>query len=142
MLKGRRLARSISDLAWGMFIRQLKYKCKWRGRSLRVISRWFPSSKMCSECGEINERLTLADREWTCPCGARHDRDHNAAKNILKVGRDTPDYKPVATAAVATTPAKKRASGDAGSRSTQAASQTLARGTEAGTASRVVGEAS
>lgn len=94
MLKNRRLARSIADLGWGKFIAILKYKCLWRGRSLRIISRWFPSSKMCSRCGEVNETLTLKDREWTCPCGAHHDRDINAAINIKNVGRDTPEYKP------------------------------------------------
>lgn len=74
---------------------QLKYKSIWAGRSLRLIDQWSPSSKMCSECGLVNESLTLDVREWSCECGKHHDRDVNAARNILKIGRDTPEYKPV-----------------------------------------------
>ncbi len=54
-----------------------------------------PMLKMCGDCGLINENLTLKDREWTCECGTGHDRDVNAAKNILKIGLDTPEFKPV-----------------------------------------------
>lgn len=96
MVRNRHLSKSISDTGWGMFVAQLKYKSLWAGRSLRLIDQWAPSTKMCSECGFINEELTLADREWDCEsCGKDHDRDINAALNILKIGRDTPEYKPV-----------------------------------------------
>lgn len=86
MLKNRRLARSISEVNWGEFLRQLEYKSAWAGRSFVKIERFFPSSKACSNCGWINQSLELKDREWTCQCGATHDRDENAAKNILTQG--------------------------------------------------------
>lgn len=74
----------MSDAAFGEFKRQMQYKLDWEGGKLVLIDRWFPSSKLCSACGCINDGLTLADREWTCPdCGTYHDRDHNAARNIL-----------------------------------------------------------
>jgi putative transposase len=82
MVKNRRLSRSISDAGWRELRRQLEYKCKWYGINLRVIGRFEPSSKTCSCCGHINTGLTLADRNWTCVCGATHDRDVNAAINI------------------------------------------------------------
>jgi len=86
MLKNHNLAQAISDVSFGEFFRQLKYKCDWYGKNLVTIGRFEPSSKMCSDCGEINRDLTLGDREWTCKCGANHDRDHNAAKNIRSIG--------------------------------------------------------
>jgi putative transposase len=87
MLKNRKLSKSISDVGWGEFVRQMKYKCEWYGKNLIQIGRFEPSSKTCSECGVINETLTLADREWTCAnCGAHHDRDVNAAINIKRMG--------------------------------------------------------
>jgi putative transposase len=96
MVKNPHLAKSISDSGWGMFVAMVKYKSVWAGRSLRLIDQWSPSSKMCGECGEANESLTLDIREWTCAgCGTHHDRDLNAAKNILKIGWDTPEYTPV-----------------------------------------------
>lgn len=95
MIRNSKLSKSISDAGWGMFISQLKYKSDWAGRSLRLIDQWSPSSKMCSKCGIINGSLTLREREWTCVCGAHHDRDVNAAINILKIGMDTPEFKPV-----------------------------------------------
>jgi putative transposase len=95
MIRNSRLSKSISDAGWGMFVAQLKYKSQWAGRSLRLIDQWSPSTKMCGRCGLINESLTLATREWACVCGAHHDRDVNAAKNILKIGMDTPEFKPV-----------------------------------------------
>jgi putative transposase len=82
MMKNRRLARSIADLGLFEWRRQLEYKGKWYSCLIKIIDRWFPSSKTCHVCGEINENLTLADREWTCACGAVHDRDFNASKNI------------------------------------------------------------
>lgn len=84
------LGLSVADAGMGEFVRQLKYKARWRGKQVVQIDRWYPSSKTCSDCGYVNDDLALGDREWTCPeCGARHDRDHNAAKNIMRVGRDT-----------------------------------------------------
>jgi putative transposase len=88
MLRNRRLARAISDCGWGEFRRQLEYKCQRYGRRLVVIDRWYPSSKMCSVCGHLLAELTLGTRHWKCPsCGTRHDRDLNAAQNILAAGR-------------------------------------------------------
>lgn len=96
MVRNRHLSKSISDAGWGMFAAQLKYKSQWAGRSLRLIDQWSPSTKMCSECGFVNDNLTLVDREWDCEsCNTNHDRDVNAAKNILKIGLDTPEFKPV-----------------------------------------------
>ncbi len=82
------LARAISGCGWGEFRRQLAYKCQRYGRRLVVIDRWYPSSKTCSACGQLLAGLSLSTRYWKCPsCGARHDRDINAAKNILAAGR-------------------------------------------------------
>ncbi len=86
MAKNHSLALSIHDVAFGEFRRQLAYKCQWQRKHLSVVSRWFPSSKMCGVCGVLNDTLTLADREWTCCCGVTHQRDANAAGNILKEG--------------------------------------------------------
>jgi putative transposase len=87
MLKNRKLALSITDASWGELVRQLEYKCDWYGRTLVKIDRWFPSSKRCGKCGHIVEKLPLNIREWDCPnCGAHHDRDINAAQNILAAG--------------------------------------------------------
>jgi len=77
----------ISDCGWGEFRRQLADKCQRYGRSLIVVDRRYPSSKTCSECGYLLAELTLSTRHWTCPsCRTRHDRDLNAAKNILAAG--------------------------------------------------------
>jgi putative transposase len=87
MVKNRKLALSISDASWGELIRQLEYKCDWYGRNFVKIDRWFPSSKRCGSCGHIVEKLLLNIREWDCPnCGVHHDRDINAAHNILAAG--------------------------------------------------------
>jgi putative transposase len=87
MMKNRKLALSISDASWGELVRQLEYKCDWYGRTLVKIDRWFPSSKRCGQCGHIVEKLPLNIRKWDCPnCGAHHDRDINAAQNILAAG--------------------------------------------------------
>jgi putative transposase len=87
MVRNRHLARAISDCGWGEFRRQLEYKCQRAGRDLVVIDRWYPSSKTCSACGHLLADLSLSARHWRCPsCGARHDRDINAAKNILAAG--------------------------------------------------------
>jgi putative transposase len=87
MVKNRKLALAISDASWGELVRQLEYKCDWYGRSFVKIDRWFPSSKRCGHCGHIVDKLPLEIREWDCPkCGTHHDRDINAAKNILAAG--------------------------------------------------------
>jgi putative transposase len=87
MVKNPKLSRSISDAGWGEMVRQLEYKCQWYGRTLVKIDQWFPSSKRCGSCGHIVEKLPLSIREWDCSnCGAHHDRDINAAQNILAVG--------------------------------------------------------
>ncbi|WP_433228063.1 RNA-guided endonuclease InsQ/TnpB family protein [Actinomadura formosensis] len=86
MVANHSLARAISDAAWRDLRTMLEYKADWYGRELVVIDRWFPSSKTCSECGAITEAMPLSVREWECGCGARHDRDVNAAKNILAAG--------------------------------------------------------
>jgi putative transposase len=87
MVKNHKLALAISDSGWSELIRQLDYKCRWYGRRLVEIDRWFPSSKRCNSCGHIVERMPLNIREWQCPnCGTNHDRDVNASKNILAAG--------------------------------------------------------
>ena len=87
MQKNHKLAKHISDASWGELVRQLEYKCAWYGRQLVKIDRWFPSSKRCNGCGFVMEKLPLDIREWDCPdCGASHDRDINAAINILAAG--------------------------------------------------------
>ena len=87
MVRNRHLARAISDCGWGEFRRQLAYKCDRYGRRLVVIDRWYPSSKACSACGHLLADLSLSTRHWQCPsCGTRHDRDINAAQNILAAG--------------------------------------------------------
>ncbi|MGJ5631744.1 RNA-guided endonuclease InsQ/TnpB family protein [Nostoc sp. CALU 1950] len=87
MIKNKKLALSISDASWGELVRQLEYKCDWYGRNFVKIDRWFPSSKRCLNCGYIVDKLPLNIREWDCPkCSTHHDRDVNAAKNILAAG--------------------------------------------------------
>jgi len=83
MVKNRRLSRSISDMSFFEFRRQLAYKAAWRGGMIVVADRWFASSKTCSNCGHQLDTLPLSVREWTCPaCGSIHDRDLNAAINL------------------------------------------------------------
>ncbi|MCY7274944.1 MAG: transposase [Phormidesmis sp. CAN_BIN44] len=87
MVKNRKLSLVISDASWGELVRQLEYKCDWYGRNFVKIDRWFPSSKRCGSCGHIVDKLPLNIREWDCPkCGTHHDRDINAAHNILAAG--------------------------------------------------------
>jgi len=83
MMANRHLARSIADMSFHEFRRQLQYKAERRGGMVVVADRWFPSSKMCSACGAVQKEMPLSVRQWTCPgCGARHDRDLNAARNL------------------------------------------------------------
>ena len=87
MQKNRCLSKSISDASWSEFLRQLEYKALWYGRELIGIDKWYPSSKRCSECGYTMPKMPLNVRQWTCPeCGAIHDRDVNAARNVLAAG--------------------------------------------------------
>ena len=84
VIKNGKLARAISDAAWSEFRSMLEYKAHWYGREVIVIDRWFPSSKTCSACGKLADAMPLNVRTWTCAgCGVTHDRDVNAAKNIL-----------------------------------------------------------
>lgn len=85
MLSNKRLSRQISDAGFSEFRRMLEYKTKWYGSKIIVVPRYFPSSKICSECGECLTELPLSIREWECQkCHCIHDRDINASKNILK----------------------------------------------------------
>jgi putative transposase len=87
MVRNRSLARAISCTGWAEFRDMLDYKAQRYGRQVIAIDRWYPSSKTCSTCGHLLAALSLGTRRWTCPsCGTRHDRDINAAKNILAVG--------------------------------------------------------
>ena len=87
LMKNHHLARAIGDASWSEFVRQLHYKADWYGKKIVTISRWFPSSQLCSSCGEGSGKKALYIREWTCKnCGTHHDRDINASLNILKKG--------------------------------------------------------
>ena len=86
MVGNRRLARAIGDAGWRQFRQMLEYKAGWYGRDVIAVDRWFPSSKLCSICGALAAAMPLQVRTWTCGCGATHDRDVNAARNILAAG--------------------------------------------------------
>ena len=87
MIKNPKLAKHIADASWGEFTRQLAYKADWAGRTYIEIDRFFPSSKRCSCCGFVKDKLLLDVRSWECPeCGTTHDRDVNAARNVLAAG--------------------------------------------------------
>lgn len=109
MVRNHCLAQSIQDCSWSKFNEYLEYKAKWNGNNIVRIGRFEPSSKMCSDCGKINNELTLKDREWTCEeCHSTHDRDVNAARNILDfglhinnlVGAGRPKVKPLENASL------------------------------------------
>lgn len=87
LMKNHHLAKAIGDVSWYEFVRQLRYKADWYGKKIVTISRWFPSSQLCSSCGVNSGKKGLSIREWTCEsCGVHHDRDINASLNILKEG--------------------------------------------------------
>ena len=87
LMSNHKLAKSIQELSLYEFRRQLEYKCKWYGRQLIIIDRFYPSSKTCHNCGYIYKGLRLSEREWVCPyCKSKIDRDYNAAQNILDEG--------------------------------------------------------
>lgn len=88
MLKNRSLAKAISNVGWHQLTTMLAYKAEWYGRSFVQIDKWYPSSKRCHVCGHISDAMPLSVRFWDCPaCGTQHDRDINAANNILKAGK-------------------------------------------------------
>ena len=90
MIKNHKLAKYIANASWGKFLELLKYKAEWYGRTILEVNRFIPTSKMCNKCGYIKKDLKLSERTWTCPkCGFEHDRDINAAKNILKLALTT-----------------------------------------------------
>jgi putative transposase len=82
-----RLARSVHDAGWSTFVAMVEYKARRHGRTFARVDRWLASTRACSACGAIGAAKPLHVREWTCPCGAVHDRDVNAARNILAAGR-------------------------------------------------------
>ena len=87
MVKNHKLAQAISDVSWGRLVSMLKYKAMWYNRQVIQIDRFYPSSKTCSHCHHLMSSMDLSIREWVCPsCGTHHDRDVNAAKNILRQG--------------------------------------------------------
>ena len=87
MVQNHRLAKAINDVGWGEFVRQLDYKAQWYGRTLVKIDKFYPSSKRCHHCGHVLDSLSLDIRHWVCPeCQMAHDRDINAAQNVLAAG--------------------------------------------------------
>ena len=98
---------SIQDVSFCELKRILQYKASWNDKQVVFIDRFYPSSKLCSDCGYKNDMLQLSDREWVCPeCSVVHDRDINAAVNILNegkriIGLSSPDFKRVGEQALA-----------------------------------------
>jgi len=96
MMKNPRLSKSIGDSGWGLFVTKVKYKAYWRDKEFIQIGRFEPTSKLCSNCGAINNELKLHHRMWKCKtCDVLHDRDINAAKNIKKIGQEMSKLTPV-----------------------------------------------
>ena len=87
MVKNKRLSKSIHDVAWSEFVRQLEHKATWRGKTIIKLDKWFPSSQICSHCGTSSGKKPLNIREFICPdCNTYHDRDVNASINIRNYG--------------------------------------------------------
>lgn len=87
LMKNRKLAKSVADVSWSEFVGMLEYKANWYEKQISKISRWYPSSQICSDCGFSSGKKPLSVREWTCTnCGSHHDRDINASINILHEG--------------------------------------------------------
>ncbi|GAA1610208.1 hypothetical protein GCM10009733_003020 [Nonomuraea maheshkhaliensis] len=86
MVRNHSLARAVSDAAWRQLRSMLEYKAPWYGRTLVAVDPWFPSSRLCSACGAVRETMPLNVRMWQCACGAAHDRDVNAARNVPAAG--------------------------------------------------------
>lgn len=108
MVRNRKLARAISQQGWGQFVTFLKYKATMYGRELIQVDRFYPSSKTCSSCGTIKSSLPLNVREWTCDaCGTTHDRDINAAKNLMALGTSVTTFGGDVRPTCRQTPAKK-----------------------------------
>jgi len=86
-MKKSNMGKSISDASWATFTTQLDYKCNWYGKTIVKIDRFYPSTQLCSSCGHRDGKKSLDIRDWVCPvCGSHHDRDINAAVNILQKG--------------------------------------------------------
>ena len=87
LVKNGKLSKAISDVSWSEFVSQLEYKANWYGRDLVKMDKWYPSRKRCFACGHVLDSFPLDVRQWICPaCGVHHDRDLNAAKNIVAAG--------------------------------------------------------
>jgi putative transposase len=121
MVKNHNLAKSISDAGWSEFLRQLEYKGSWYGCHINKVDQFFPSSKRCSCCGYVMTKLPLHIRSWKCPeCSTRHDRDINAANNILIFGR---------AGAARSSASAQKACGDASGGGTKPSRKTKSRST-------------
>jgi putative transposase len=93
MAQNGRLSRHISDAGWGEFCQMIDYKTEWYGSRLVTADRWFPSSRKCSVCGYIMDKLPLSVRKWQCPrCETIHDRDYNASVNLERTGSSPGNY--------------------------------------------------
>jgi putative transposase len=106
-----RLAKSVHDAGWAQFVTMLEYKAARYGRTFGKVDRWFPSTRLCSTCGVVGDKKSLHVRAWTCGCGTTHDRDINAAKNVLAEGRSESQNARRAQVRPASVPAPRRETG-------------------------------